>query len=157
MRSDTLKFYAGVRGMRQADLAKRVGVSRQLVSHWFGQAPSLEQNIYSSHLVRLAEALGVSMEALQGPPPLDSSQRDLAVTQLLWDRLYPSLEDFARALARGSLDALARSVQVYGLYGAEKLAGKKVWKKFPLYKQKIHPAYRGRAEVIWNLCNQAQA
>ena len=157
MRVDSLKFYVGARGMAQSELARRVCVSRQVVSHWFRQEPEASINIYSSHLARLAEVLGVSMEALQKPPPMDGSQRKIATTELLWDRLFPSLEEFARSLVRGHPDALARAVQVYGLFGAEKLAGKKVWKKFPLYKQKIHPAYRKQAEIIWSLCSPTQS
>jgi transcriptional regulator with XRE-family HTH domain len=156
MRSDSLKFYTAALGMKQSELARKLGVSRQLVSHWFRQAPTLSINVYSHHLARVAQTLDVSMEALQGPPPLEESERKIATIQLLWDHLYPNLEEFALALNRGNLDALARAVQAYGLYGAEKLAGKKVWKKFPLYKQKIHPAYRKKAEIVWSLCNQTQ-
>jgi transcriptional regulator with XRE-family HTH domain len=154
MLDDSLKFYAAAQGIRQAELARRAGVSRQLVSHWFRHTPGSSLNIRSDHLRRLAEALGVSMEALQKPPPLSTLQRQIATAELLWDHLYPSLEDFARALVRGHPDALARAVQVYGLFGGEKLAGKRIWKKFPLFKQKIHPAYRKKAEIIWNLCNR---
>ena len=157
MQVDSLKFYTGARGITQSELARRVGVSRQVVSHWFCQAPEVSLNIYSSHLVRLAEVLEISMEDLQRKPPLNASERKTATTELLWDRLFPSLEEFARSLVRGHPDALARAVQVYGLFGAEKLAGKKVWKKFPLYKQKMHPAHRKKAEIIWSLCKQAQS
>ena len=68
---------------------------------------------------------------------------------LLWDRLYPSTEDFIIALVKGEYRAVARLVQVYGLYRGDKILGKSVWKKFEKYKQLIQPVRRRQCEKIW--------
>ncbi|MBI1860489.1 MAG: helix-turn-helix transcriptional regulator [Deltaproteobacteria bacterium] len=149
---ETLKSLAAVRGMSQSDVARAAGVSRQIVSHWFGsQTPTL--NLFASHLQNLARALGVSIDRLSRPLPIlsDPKEKKRWETMLLWDRLYPDLESFCGGVIRGQPAALARLVQVCGLYQSEKVAGQQVWRKFFRYKGLIHPAYRRNAEVVWSL------
>lgn len=145
----TLKSFARVRGLSQSDLARAAGVSRQTVSHWFSQEH--EVSLLAKHLGNLARFLDVSVEVLSSPLPIlgNAAERKKWETELLWDRLYPDLETFLAGLARGQRQALARLVQVVGLYQGEKIAGKQVWRKFPVYGRLIHPAYRSRAEIVW--------
>jgi hypothetical protein len=68
---------------------------------------------------------------------------------LLWDHLYPDLDSFAFALGGGEPRALARLVQVYGLYAAESALGCVAWRAFPVYKRHIHPVRRRQLETLW--------
>jgi transcriptional regulator with XRE-family HTH domain len=54
------------RGWSRAELARRLGVSRQAVSLWFQQ---VEANLQSLDLLRLSEVLGVPVETLVKPLP----------------------------------------------------------------------------------------
>jgi hypothetical protein len=72
-------------------------------------------------------------------------------TQLLWDRLYPSVPSLAAAAVRGEAPAVARLAQVYGLFATAKMLGPSVWRDFPRYKAHILPARRAALEAIWNL------
>lgn len=144
----TLGAFLKARGWTRAELARRVGVSRQAVSLWFREQ---EANLQSKHLMRLAEVLGVRVEDLARPLPcFDPSTRARLRATLLWDRLYPDLDDFAVALNSGDPRAVARFVQVYGLYAAEATLGSRVWEDFPDYKRHIHPARRAELETLWN-------
>lgn len=149
MNIQTLKSLARVRGLSQSDLARAAGVSRQTVSFWFSQTGDV--NLFAKNLERLAEFLGVAVEDLSRPLPIlgNAEERNRWATDLLWDRLYPDLEKFVDGLIRGQPEALARLVQVCGLYQSEKIAGKQIWRKFPVYRRHIHPAYRRQAEVVW--------
>ena len=126
-------------------------VSRQAVHRWW-VSKKKNVDILSRTQRCLADSLGVSMETLSKDLPIvsDESKRKKFETQLLWDQLYPDLESFTRGLVVGQSEALARLVQVYGLFAAQKIAGQQVWKKFPQYKNKIHPGRRKGLEVIWN-------
>ena len=82
--------------MSRSELARRVGVTRQAVSLWFQHQ---DANLQSRHLLRLSKVLGVSVEMLVRPLPC--FQPDVLArlrAALLWDRLYPDLDDFAIAL-----------------------------------------------------------
>lgn len=149
MNVETLKSFALARGLNQSDLAKAAGVTRQAVSGWFAKQGEIE--VLSSTLQRLADSLGVSVETLSRPLPILSSPDERAKweTELLWDKLYPNLESFLAALKRGQRPALARLVQVCGLYQAEKIAGRQVFHRFERYKNYIHPAHRRQAELLW--------
>ena len=149
MNTATLKAYARAQGLNQSAIAKAAGVTRQAVSIWFSKQGKVD--LLSSTLQRLALSLGVTGEALSQPLPIlgDPVERKKWETDLLWDRLYPDLESFVAGVNRGQKTALARLVQMCGLYQAEKIAGRQVWKKFESYKALIHPARRREAEILW--------
>lgn len=143
----TLEALLKIRGLSRAELARRVGISRQAVSLWFRQE---EVNLQSRHLLRLGEVLGVPVEDLAKPLPCFEPETLGALrATLLWDRLYPDLDDFAVALTTFDPRAIGRFVEVYGLYAAEKTLGASVWQDFPTYKRYIHPARRRELETLW--------
>lgn len=153
MNLSTLKTLLTLRKVNQSQLAKMAKVSRQAVSHWFKTETDSDIRIQSPHLRHLAEGLRVSAEVLLRPLPV---LKDSAVTHhyevlLLWDRLYPDLSHFAVAIVRGEGGALGRLVQVFGLYQGSKIAGEKIWKRFPDYKKYIRPVRREQLEHIWQL------
>src|SRR5262249_23680062 len=123
------------------------------VSRWFKSPVDSEVSVQTPHLRRLSEGLHVSAEDLLYPLPvlgeIESTRRYEAA--LLWDGLYPDLSEFAVALVRGEMPALARLVQVFGLYKAWKIAGQKVWERFPEYKKHIRPVRREQLECVWRL------
>jgi transcriptional regulator with XRE-family HTH domain len=143
----TLDGYLKARGWTRSELARRVGVSRQAVSLWFRGD---EANLQSLHLMRLAEVLGVTVEDLATPLPcFDPPTRARLRATLLWDRLYPDLDDLAVALNAGEPIAVARFVQMYGLYAGERTLGAWVWAAFPDYRRYLHPARRAQLEILW--------
>ena len=148
----TLKAILKVRNLKSSDLSKRTGISKQLLSHWFAQRNST-LNIHSKNLTKLAAGLGLTVDALSRPMPIleDGAERNALETNLNWDRIYPDLESLIRGILRNEDPALARIVQVYGLFQAEKIIGKIVWKKFPHYKSKMSLAQRKQNEILWNL------
>jgi transcriptional regulator with XRE-family HTH domain len=149
----TLEILSRQCGKSQADLARIAGVSRQAVSKWFKAKPGSEVDVLSSHLRKLADGLDVSADILLRPlPVLGDPEATLQYeAALLWDRIYPDLADFSAALAWGELPALARLVQVYGLFRASKVAGRRVWDRFHDYKRLIRPVRREQLECIWKL------
>lgn len=135
------------RGWSRAELARRVGISRQAVSLWFR---SREANLHSRHLIRLSEALGVPVEELTRPLPCFDVETSAGLrAALLWDRLFPDLDDLALALRAGDPRAIGRYVEVYGLYAGELTLGPRVWRDFPACARYIHPARRRELEVLW--------
>ena len=147
MHARTLEALLKARDMSRSELARRVGVTRQAVSLWFQHQ---DANLQSRHLLRLSKVLGVSVEVLVRPLPC--FQPDVLArlrAALIWDRLYPDLDDFAIALNASDPRAIGRFVEVYGLFAAEKSLGKSVWKNFPSYKKHIHPARRRELETLW--------
>ncbi len=145
-----------LKSLKQAQAAQRAGLSRQALSLWKQKAKEQKSsniNVYSKTQEQLAHILGVRTEDLNKPIlAIEDPEVRLALeTELLWDKLYQNIESFAVAAVKGRPDALARLVQVYGLYGSAKMVGKQIWEKFPTYKKKIHPTYRKQAEVIWTL------
>ncbi|MBI4403604.1 MAG: helix-turn-helix transcriptional regulator [Deltaproteobacteria bacterium] len=151
MNAQTLKSYLLARGLSQSDLARAAGVTRQAVSHWLSSKEKGPINLFAKHAQAVAHFLGVTVEQLSEFLPIlgSPSDRKKWETELLWDRLYPDLESFIVGLMRGQRQALARLVQVCGFYEAAKIAGQQVWKRFPVYKSLIHPAYRKKLEIIW--------
>jgi len=143
----TLEALLKARGWTQAELARRVGVSRQAVSLWFRRH---EANLQGRHLIRLGRVLGVQVEDLAEPLPcFEPETRGQLHATLLWDRAYPDLDDFAVALHAGDPRALGRFAEVYGLFAAEATLGSFVWEGFPDYKRHIHPARRVELEKLW--------
>jgi len=135
------------RGWSQSELARRVGVSRQAVSLWFRHGGLA--GIRGAHLLRLAEALGVPAEEIARPLPCFGGSHDRLEASLLWDRLYPELDDLAIAIVNRELPAVARLVEVYGIFDAARAAGDWVWEAFPAYKRFIHPGRRRSLERLF--------
>ena len=128
------------------------GVSRQAVSLWFKSARDGQINLDAKHLLSLSRAFGIAAEELATPLPCSSQEERAALqTELLWDRLYPDADAFAIALAREFPRAMARLVEVYGLFAAAKVAGRAVWSEFGEYKSFIEPTRRQELERLWNL------
>ncbi len=150
MNKATLKFLCSIKKISQSDLAREIGVSRQIVSRWF-LTDKTQSNIYSLHQERIANYFGLTFEELSNPLPIISNpeERKKVETQLLWDKLFRNLEEYLSALVRGNLPAMARLVQVYGLYPSYQMMGNVILKKFPDYKRIIHPALREKFEVLW--------
>lgn len=152
----TLKIILKTRGICQSDLAKMAGISRQAVSLWFKSKDDrdhTEINVHSKHLQRLSHALHINVDDLLQPLPClsDTQSMESFRTSLLWDYLYPSVEDFVIALVHRQPRAVGRLVQVCGFFQAEKLMGHTVWKDFPKYKKFIHPVRRKECEQLWHL------
>ncbi len=152
MNARTVRAHLEARGWSQSDLARRVGVSRQAVSQWLARDRA---SLRGEHLLAVARALDTPAEQLDRPlPALDDEE---ATTALLWDRLYPRLDEFAVAVNRWEPTAIARLVQVYGLYAAERMLGRRVWLAFGSYSKHIHPTRRRSLEglVQWRQQNPA--
>jgi transcriptional regulator with XRE-family HTH domain len=154
MDAQSLRTISKLRRKSQSDLARMAGVSRQAVSHWFSASSDFEINVRTPHLRRLCEALHVKAEDLLQPLPVlnDAEAVRQYEASLLWDHLYSCLADFSVALVRGESVALARLVQVFGIYRAAKIVGgPKIWDRFPEYKRHIRPVRREQIERVWNL------
>lgn len=144
----TLDAFLKARSWSRSELARRIGVSRQAVSLWFREP---QANLQSKHLMRLADVLGVPVEDLARPLPcFDAATHDRFRATLLWDRLFPDIDDLAVALNSGDPRAIARFVQVYGLYAGETTLGRTVWADFPDYKRHVHPVRRAELETLWD-------
>lgn|SRR3989338_3825878 len=136
------------RSLRKADIADLAGVSRAAVTKWFLQeGTDRAVNVESRTLTRLASGLGVPVERLLKPLPDLSPYR----TEFLWDGLYPSMDQFVRALIQGRLPALARLIQEIGFARARRVIGKRAISQFSRYKKFIKPVRRGQLEVLWPL------
>ncbi|MBI4231478.1 MAG: helix-turn-helix transcriptional regulator [Planctomycetes bacterium] len=143
--------------LSQSDLARMAGVSRQAVSLWLrgteGKGANDPVEVRSSHLVALARAAGVSVDDLVDDLPLlgDPETRADVETEMLWDRLYPGLIAFAAALAGREPAAVARLVQVRGMYGAAAVLGESIWNGFDGYKRFLPPVRRRECQRLWDL------
>ena len=145
MNTQTLTSLLKARGWSQSELARRVGVSRQAVSLWFR---SKTASVRSGHLLALSAALGVRAEVLAQPLPGFGEDHDQLKATFLWDHLYPDLDDFAIAVNAWNPEAVARLVQVAGLYASERLLGPSVWRRFADYERHIHPVRRQQLEAL---------
>lgn len=133
--------------MSQAELARRVGVSRQAVSLWLRESEDVV--LRSDNLLRIAKALGVPVERLaRALPCFEPEEHERLRASLLWDGLFGDLDDLAIALERGDPRAIARVVQVHGLYAAEKVVGPSVWDDLSRYARYLHPARRRQLEAL---------
>jgi transcriptional regulator with XRE-family HTH domain len=137
--SNTLASMLKARGWSQSELARRVGVSRQAVSLWFRVGVA---SVRSSHLFKVSEALEVPAESVARPLPGFGKDHDRLKATFLWDSLYPDLDDFAIAVNAWRPEAVARLVQVSGMYVSERLLGVSVWRRFDEYGHYIHPVRR---------------
>lgn len=146
-----IEFFSTARQFSQADLARRSGLSRQLISVWLN-ASSKRLNPTTDSLLKLAQGLGVRIQDLVDPIPLlgNPQERQALETSLLWDRLFPSVEHFLGALLRNDLRAIARLVEVYGMFAAAKIVGLVVWNKFQRYARYLPPLRRKQCEALWN-------
>lgn len=153
MLPQVLKFYMKMFNISPAQLARDARVSRQAVSTWLNASPEKEINLQSKHLKGLAKVFNISVDKLLEPPLLLSNKSTMDATNALlnWDRLYPDLISFFVALSRNEVAAMARFVQVYGMFETSKMLGNIVWDEFPNYKKNIHPAVRKGLEGIWQL------
>lgn len=140
-----IRMLCQLRGLKQSDLARMAGISRQAVSLWFKKGRKGGVPVRSDHLVRLCQALEIGIEDLMTPLPGTS---DLDAS-LLWDRLYPNVFALVAAGLDGEPRALARLVQVHGLLVSARLFGRKVIGSFHRYKQYIHPTRREQCEQVW--------
>lgn len=153
MSTQSLQAICKLRNLSQSDLARMAGVSRQAVSLWLKAPSGSELVMRTSHLRQLAGSLELRADELLQPLPIldDPEASRRLEASLLWDRLYPTLLDFSVALTRGQPPALARLVQVFGMYKGAKIAGRKIWERFPDYKRYIRPVRREQLEGIWLL------
>jgi transcriptional regulator with XRE-family HTH domain len=154
MQMANLALVAAGKRLTQSDLARLAGVSRQAVSLWFRQAGQRDGfvDIKTRHLERLAAGLHVRADDLLRPlPAFGPTEREQMAAKYLWDRLYPSLEEFLVALAAGERRALARLVDREGLFAAAKIAGAPVWEEFQAYKAYLPSARRRAMERLWSL------
>lgn len=152
MQAETLKAIATMKRLNQSDLARAAGVTRQRVSQWYEEADADDViNARMSHVMRLASTLGVDVGMLTRKLPLldDPPRLKRETTRLLWDRLYPNIVALFEAALSGEKDALARVVQVYGLYEGARLFGERAWRDFPRYKSLLKPARRTQLELLW--------
>lgn len=152
MNRKALEIIVKLRGLSQADIAKKAGVSRQAVSLWFKEKKNTI-NMQSRHLQKLAQELCLPVDDLLKPLPSleDREYAGRLKATLLWDRLYPTIEDFAVALVELRPQALARLVEVYGLFASNALVGSVIWKGFPKYKKFLPPVRRKQCDQIWLL------
>jgi len=143
---ETLRALLRARGWSQAELARRIGVSRQAVSLWFRGGGTAR--VRGDHLIRLSRALAVPVEDLVRPLPGLGEEAEAERVALLWDGLYPDLVEFAIAAGRFEPKAVGRLVEVFGLFVAAKILGPGVWKNFDDFKRFIHPARRQQLETL---------
>jgi transcriptional regulator with XRE-family HTH domain len=138
------------RDLTQADVARLAHVSRAAVTKWLKHCVDHEWiNVETKTLFQLAKSLGLkpSLFLEKGPDLLAFE------TQFLWDRFYPNMESFVKALRDKDLPAYARLVQVLGFRQAEYVVGKDLIKKFPDYKKHIKPVRRKQLGIVWPLYN----
>jgi transcriptional regulator with XRE-family HTH domain len=157
-----------VRKLRQADIARMAGVSRQAVSLWFRQAgmsvgPHQEGEcdlqdrkplrVPAITAAKLARALGIPLTRLLSPLPLQDNPKlwKRLCAEFLWDRLYPSLSAYAVAIVEAEPRALARLVQARGMFEAAAIGGDAVWRLFPVYARHLHPKRREECQQVWKL------
>ncbi len=147
MLAENLELIAQVKGLRQSDLARAAGVSRQAVSLWMKQRGPDGISARVPNMIRLAGNLGIEVQDLVVPLP-DLAEHEAS---LIWDGLYPSVPSLVVACLRGEGRALARMVQVHGLLVTTKLFGRKSLTSFPDYKRHMHPVRRKQSEQVWKI------
>jgi transcriptional regulator with XRE-family HTH domain len=147
MNPTTLRAHLKALRMAPSELARRIGVSRQAVSKWF--KGGAEIGVKAAHLLAVSQVLRVRPEDLARPLPcFEGEEHPRLRARYLWDALYPDLDDFAIALRRREPHAVARLVEIDGLFSAEKILGQWVWKEFDRFKRFIHPVRRRQLETL---------
>lgn len=147
MNIETLRHISKFRGLTQSEIARAAQVSRQAVNQWFKQGDSFVP-ITSKHLLNLCRGTGISADVLINEIA-DRQWWENETTNLLWDGLYDDLVSFLIALNEGDSRALARLVEVYGLFASTKIIGDSAWKEFPNYKSYLPPIRRSELEQLW--------
>lgn len=149
MNPRTLKALMKARGISQSELARRLKISRQAVSLWLKQPDQAETGIRDRHLMRLAQAFDLPAEHLTEPLLcFEPGNHSRLMAIYLWDRLFEDLDDFAIAVNARDPRAVARLVQVGGLYAAEKMLGDWVWDALDDYGRHMHPVRRQQLETL---------
>lgn len=136
------------KGLNRADVAKLAGVSRAAVSKWFRQGEETGiVNVETKTIFEMAASLNIE------PDIFLKHRENLSAyeTEFLWDRLYPDMEHFLKAVTEGRMPALARLVQVLGFHQAGAVAGRKIIGLFNRYKRYIDPVRRRALEAVWQL------
>jgi transcriptional regulator with XRE-family HTH domain len=142
-----LKLVAKLQGLSQSRISELAHVSRQRVSQWFTQTEEFV-NIGSISAGHLAKQLNISCDMLLYSLPglLQLHQTQAAY---LWDQLFPDIETFIVAVMKNDLRAMARVVEVHGLYGGADVLGEIVWTAFDKYKRYLPPKKRQSMEAVW--------
>ena len=147
-----LRLLIKLRRWNYSNLARQIGVSRQAVAMWFNSSgPKATRTPMSiSSLLILSKKLGLKLSVLIEPFPGLSDPQWVAQTKasLLWDQLYEDMTSFVLALYFFEEKAVARYVQVYGLYPSANILGNRIWKDFDHYKKHLHPTRRNECEKI---------
>ena len=150
MRISHLKFLIDYKQVSLSAIGSMSSVSRQRVSQWLKSNKPIV-NIGTIPLMNLSAALDVNPGFfLDANPELDDDNyiRSLEAA-LLWDYLYPNIACFLRAIVHHENHALARLVEVYGLFQSATIMGNIVWKNFDKYKERIPPGRREELETLW--------
>jgi transcriptional regulator with XRE-family HTH domain len=144
-----LKFVAKLRGVSQSKISEFANVSRQRVSQWFAQSEEFV-NIGTIPAAHLASQLNVSCDVLlQSMPGLVELKR--TQSSYVWDHRFPDIETFVIAAMSNNLEAMARAVEVHGLYGTAEILGDIVWDSFDKFKRYLPPKKRQAMEAVWHL------
>ncbi|HBQ21688.1 MAG: hypothetical protein A2Z91_02945 [Deltaproteobacteria bacterium GWA2_38_16] len=162
MNINVLRVISRLRHLSRSELARMAHVSKQAVCLWFQkrgfqkkgfQKDDTTISVQSKHLQSLALALHLKVDDLMTSLPLsqDTPQKTSLTASLLWDHLYPSLEDFVIALVQHKPRALSRLVEVYGLFQSKNMVGKSIWTLFPKYKKYLPPIRQKQSEQLWHL------
>ena len=150
MRTQHLRFLVDYKKLSLSDIGKMSSISRQRVSQWLKSGEPIV-NIGTIPLMNLSDSLGVKPGFFLDPnPEIDDEEFMLTLeSALLWDKLYPNLASFLRALINGETRAQARLVEVYGLFPAASAIGNVVWREFAKFKHRIPPKRREELEILW--------
>lgn len=143
-----LKNLMADRHLIRSEIAAMGGISRAAVSRWFREGERKGWvNVETTTLRRLADSLKITPDVFLRDRPLLAPLK----TRFLWDSLYPNMESFVSALSRGTLPALARLVEILGFWNSQGVAGRRVWNRFPQFKNRIPPVRRQQLELLWPL------
>jgi len=151
-----IAYLLKLRNWNQAQLAQKLGLSRQAVSKWLQADFKTSPKVSLNSMLKLCELLNIGWNDLSKPlfegDEVEWKKR-LRVS-LLWDHLYSDVDEFLLALYFFEPRAVARYVQVYGLYQSANTLGDRVWKDFDLYKNYLHPVRRNECEKICQIHQQ---